>query len=108
MAPWGGTEGRVGTNPWGIVAPTGGEFPIVLDIAITTAGKGMMIWYGREGKKMPLDWALTPDGEETDNPAAANEGRTARHWRAQGIWACHDNRCTDGRDRGRRLRHDTL
>lgn len=74
MAPWGGTEGRVGTNPWGIVAPTGGDFPVVLDIAITTAGKGMMRWYEREGRKMPLDWALTPEGEETDDPSAAMAG----------------------------------
>lgn len=74
MAPWGGCTGVVGTNPWGIAAPTGGEFPVVLDIALTTAGKGMMRWYLREGKKMPLDWALTPDGQQTDDPAAAMEG----------------------------------
>jgi LDH2 family malate/lactate/ureidoglycolate dehydrogenase len=74
MAPWGGSEGRVGTNPWGLVAPTDGDFPIVLDFAITTAGKGMMQWYEREGKKMPLDWALTPEGEETDDPSAAMAG----------------------------------
>ena len=74
MAPWGGATGVVGTNPWGIAAPTGGDFPVVLDIALTTAGKGMMRWYEREGKKMPLDWALTPDGNETDDPAAAMQG----------------------------------
>jgi LDH2 family malate/lactate/ureidoglycolate dehydrogenase len=74
MAPWGGATGVTGTNPWGIVAPTGGEFPMVLDIALTTAGKGMMRWYEREGKKMPLDWALTPDGRETDDPSEAMTG----------------------------------
>lgn len=74
MAPWGGASGVVGTNPWGIAAPTGGAFPVVLDIALTTAGKGMMLWHQREGKKMPLDWALTPDGEETDDPEAAMKG----------------------------------
>lgn len=74
MAPWGAASGVVGTNPWGIAAPTGGDFPVVLDIALTTAGKGMMQWYQREGRKMPLDWALTPDGEETDDPAAAMKG----------------------------------
>jgi LDH2 family malate/lactate/ureidoglycolate dehydrogenase len=74
MAPWGAATGVVGTNPWGIAAPTGGAFPVVLDIALTTAGKGMMQWHVREGKKMPLDWALTPDGEETDNPEAAMKG----------------------------------
>ncbi len=74
MAPWGAASGVVGTNPWGILAPTGGDFPIVLDIALTTAGKGMMRWYEREGKKMPLDWALTPEGHETDDPSAAMQG----------------------------------
>src|SRR5690606_22250586 len=61
-------------NPWGIAAPTGGPFPVALDIALTTAGKGMMRWYEREGKKMPLDWALTPEGYETDDPSAAMAG----------------------------------
>lgn len=74
MAPWGAREGAVGTNPWGIAAPTGLGFPVVMDFALTTAGKGMMTWLAREGKKMPLDWALTPDGEVTDEPEAAMQG----------------------------------
>ena len=74
MAPWGGREGVVGTNPWGIAAPTGLGFPAVLDIALTTAGKGMMRWHADEGRPMPLDWALTPEGEETDDPHAAMAG----------------------------------
>ncbi len=74
MAPWGGRDGVTGTNPWSIAAPSDQGFPTVLDIAITTAGKGMMNWLIREGKKMPLDWALTPDGKETDDPAAALKG----------------------------------
>ena len=74
MAPWGGREGVVGTNPWGIAVPTGLGFPAVLDIALTTAGKGMMTWHAREGRKIPLDWALTPEGEETDDPNAAMAG----------------------------------
>jgi LDH2 family malate/lactate/ureidoglycolate dehydrogenase len=74
MAPWGAASGVVGTNPWGIAVPTGGDFPLVLDIALTTSGKGMMRWYEREGKKMPLDWALTPDGHETDDPSSAMAG----------------------------------
>ena len=74
MAPWGGREARVGTNPWGLAAPTGGDYPVVLDIALTTAGKGMMRWHEREGMKMPRDWALTPEGRETDEPTAAMAG----------------------------------
>jgi LDH2 family malate/lactate/ureidoglycolate dehydrogenase len=64
----------VGTNPWGIAAPTNLGFPVVMDIALTTAGKGMMQWQARQGQPMPLDWALTPDGQETDDPTAAMAG----------------------------------
>jgi LDH2 family malate/lactate/ureidoglycolate dehydrogenase len=34
----------------------------------------MMRWHEREGRPMPLDWALTPEGEETDDPSAAMQG----------------------------------
>jgi LDH2 family malate/lactate/ureidoglycolate dehydrogenase len=74
LAPWGGRTAVLGTNPWGIAAPTGGPFPVVLDIALTTAGKGMMRYLAERGEPMPRDWALTPDGEETDDPAAAMAG----------------------------------
>lgn len=74
MAAWGGRTPVVGTNPWGIAAPTGGDFPVVLDIALTTAGKGMMRFLADRGATMPTDWALTPDGDETDDPAAAMAG----------------------------------
>jgi len=74
MAAWGGASPAVGTNPWAIAAPSGKGFPVVLDIALTTAGKGMMRWHAREGLKMPSDWALTPEGEETEDPTAAMTG----------------------------------
>jgi LDH2 family malate/lactate/ureidoglycolate dehydrogenase len=74
MAAWGGATPVVGTNPWAIAAPGGTGFPVVLDIALTTAGKGMMRWHEREGRPIPDDWALTPDGETTTDPTAAMAG----------------------------------
>ncbi len=74
MAAWGGATAVVGTNPWALAAPTGLDFNVSLDIALTTAGKGMMRWLEREGKPMPRDWALTPEGEETTDPSAAMMG----------------------------------
>ena len=74
MAAWGGATAMVGTNPWGIGAPSDLGFPIILDIALTTSGKGMMRWFARETRPIPLDWALTPEGEETDDPSAAMAG----------------------------------
>jgi LDH2 family malate/lactate/ureidoglycolate dehydrogenase len=43
-------------------------------MALTTAGKGMMRWHAEAGRPIPQDWALTPEGEETDDPNAAMAG----------------------------------
>ena len=65
IAPWGGAQAVVGTNPWAVAVPAGREWPVVLDLANSTAGKGMIGWYLREGRSIPDDWALTAAGERT-------------------------------------------
>ncbi|CAN5684471.1 Ldh family oxidoreductase [soil metagenome] len=74
MAPWGGITPIIGTNPWGLGAPTGLGFPLVLDMALSMSGKGMVRWHQREGRPIPTDWAYDRDGNETTDPAAAMEG----------------------------------
>ena len=68
MAPWGAKEPVLGTNPWGIAVPRKNEDPVVLDMALTMSGIGMIRWLGREGKEVPIDWALTPEGKESTDP----------------------------------------
>ena len=55
-------EPVVGTNPWAVAVPAGSEWPVVLDLANSTSGKGMIGWYLRRGPPIPDDWALTADG----------------------------------------------
>jgi LDH2 family malate/lactate/ureidoglycolate dehydrogenase len=74
MAPWGSAKPVLGTNPWGIAVPRRGHPPIVLDMALTQSGKGMMRWFRREGLPIPDSWALTPDGQRTTDPAAGDQG----------------------------------
>ncbi|MCY3831502.1 MAG: Ldh family oxidoreductase [Chloroflexi bacterium] len=74
MAPWGSAQVVLGTNPWGIAIPRSDDQAIVLDMALTMSGKGMMRWYEREQRPMPANWALTPDGRPTTDPAAAMDG----------------------------------
>ncbi len=75
MAPWGSARAVLGTNPWGIAVPRpGGRDPIILDMALTQSGKGMMRWMERAGLPMPDHWALTPDGARTTDPRAAMDG----------------------------------
>lgn len=71
IAPWGGTRATVGTNPWAVAVPAGHSWPVVLDMANSTSGKGMIGWFLREGRRIPRDWALTADGQPTDD---AEEG----------------------------------
>jgi LDH2 family malate/lactate/ureidoglycolate dehydrogenase len=74
MAPWGSAQVVLGTNPWGIAIPRNDNHAIVLDMALTMSGKGMMRWYEREGREMPDNWALTPDGQVTTDPSSAMDG----------------------------------
>jgi LDH2 family malate/lactate/ureidoglycolate dehydrogenase len=71
IAPWGAVRATVGTNPWSVAVPAGREWPVVLDLANSTSGKGMIGWYLREGREIPDDWALTVDGVRTTD---AEEG----------------------------------
>jgi LDH2 family malate/lactate/ureidoglycolate dehydrogenase len=74
MAPWGGITPTIGTNPWGIAAPTDIGFPLALDMALSTSGKGMVRWFQREGRRIPTDWAYDRHGNTTDDPDAAMDG----------------------------------
>ena len=74
IAPWGGSRATVGTNPWAVAVPAGKEPPVVLDMANSTSGKGMIGWYLREGRAIPDDWALTIDGRRTADPEEGMAG----------------------------------
>jgi LDH2 family malate/lactate/ureidoglycolate dehydrogenase len=74
IAPWGGTRSTVGTNPWAAAVPAGRELPVVLDMANSTSGKGMIGWYLKEGRTIPADWALAEDGSRTEDAAVGMAG----------------------------------
>jgi uncharacterized oxidoreductase len=70
VAPFGGTTGRLGTNPLSVGIPTGLDFPIVLDIATSVAPEGKVRARLTAGKPMPEGWVLAADGRPTTDPAA--------------------------------------
>jgi LDH2 family malate/lactate/ureidoglycolate dehydrogenase len=77
MAPWGGREKRVGTNPWSLAAPAGDGDPLVLDIANTAVARGKVYLARERGEAIPAGWALTADGEPTTDAAQAIAGLIA-------------------------------
>lgn len=73
MAPWGGREKLIGTNPWSIAAPHG-DGAVALDIANTAVARGKIYLAKQRGEAIPDSWALSADGDRTTDAAAAVEG----------------------------------
>jgi LDH2 family malate/lactate/ureidoglycolate dehydrogenase len=74
MAPWGGIQAQLGTNPVCVAVPTLDEIPLVLDMAASVVARGKIRWAQREGKPIPQGWALDNEGQPTTDPQAAIEG----------------------------------
>ncbi|MEM2549936.1 MAG: Ldh family oxidoreductase, partial [Nitrososphaerota archaeon] len=63
------TVGRnVGTNPIAFGFPTRNPPPILFDAATSVIPIGKVEVYAKEGKKMPLGWAISPEGKLLDDP----------------------------------------
>ncbi|WP_018474251.1 3-dehydro-L-gulonate 2-dehydrogenase [Echinicola pacifica] len=67
MPAWGGVEPKLGNNPLVIGIPRSSG-PVVLDMAMSQFAYGKMAIYARNGKEMPYDAGLTPEGQLSRNP----------------------------------------
>jgi uncharacterized oxidoreductase len=68
VAPFGGCERRLSTNPLTFGAPSGKEFPIVVDISTSIAPEGKVRHYLKAGKLLPDGWLVDADGSPTNDP----------------------------------------
>lgn len=68
MAPFGGAEKLLGTNPIVAGVPAGENFPIVMDISTSGVAFGKIQAYARENKPLPNGWANDIDGKPTNDP----------------------------------------
>ena len=75
LAPWGGVERLLGTNPIAIAVPAGDEPPPVLDMATSQVSKGKISLAAARGEStIPAGWALNVRGEPTTDAREALEG----------------------------------
>jgi len=74
MSPTGGCDPVFGTNPIAASFPTSQDYSINIDLATSTTARGNIIMADKEGKSIPLGWALDPDGNPTTNPKEALQG----------------------------------
>ncbi len=69
VVPTHGTKTLLGTNPISIAVPAGKEQPVVLDMATSTVPSGKLEVYRRQGKEIPVSWAVDEFGKPTQNIA---------------------------------------
>jgi uncharacterized oxidoreductase len=67
MAPPGGIEARLGTNPLCIGAPTAAD-PVILDIGTTVCAEGKVRVLFNKGQPVPEGWLLDAAGRPTTDP----------------------------------------
>ncbi len=67
VSPWGGREGRLGTNPIAFAVPTNGN-PIVLDFSTSMAPEGKVRLMLNRGEKLPDGWLVDNSGHPSNNP----------------------------------------
>jgi len=68
QAPFGGTQRRLGTNPFAMAFPSEEEGPILSDFATSVAAEGKLRVYRARGHKLPDGWVLDKEGRPSNNP----------------------------------------
>ncbi len=70
MAPWGGAEPLLGTNPLAIGIPAGRQAPVIIDTATSIASAGMIKAAALRGETIPAGWMIDPaTGDAVTDPA---------------------------------------
>ncbi len=68
VAPWGGGDGRFGTNPCCIGVPLAGAEPFILDYATSRVAQGKMRVAHNKGERVPDGYLIDERGAPTNDP----------------------------------------
>jgi uncharacterized oxidoreductase len=65
VAPFGGREARLGTNPISIAVPSDLEAAFYLDMATSAVAAGKVALAAARGEPIPTGWVVDADGKQT-------------------------------------------
>src|SRR5262249_10273275 len=63
VAPFGGREARLGTNPISIAVPSDLDAPFYLDMATSAVAAGKVLLAAARGEQIPEGWLVDSDGK---------------------------------------------
>ncbi len=74
MAPFGGRERFLGTNPMAVGIPAGKDRPLIFDASSSVVARGKIIVAAHRNLPIPEGWAIDPEGRPTTDARAALAG----------------------------------
>jgi len=74
VAPFGGREARLGTNPISIAVPSNLEGPLFFDLSTAAAAAGKIKLAQARGEHVPAGWLIGADGAPTTDPSVLGNG----------------------------------
>lgn len=74
MAPWGGIDLLLSTNPIAIAVPAGDEPIVLLDIATTVAAYGKVKLAAQKNESIPEGWMIDRTGKPITDPKKSGDG----------------------------------
>ena len=74
MPAAGGKHPIFGTNPVAAIFPRRAADPLMIDLSLSEVARGKLMVAAKEGKSIPLGWALDAAGQPTTDPKAGMTG----------------------------------
>jgi uncharacterized oxidoreductase len=74
VAPYGGSDRRLSTNPLAIGVPCAGAPPAILDITTSTVAEGKLMVAVNKRERVPGGWIVDKAGRPTDDPRDFYDG----------------------------------
>lgn len=74
VAPFGGSDRRLSTNPMCVGIPQADAPPVILDITTSTVAEGKLMVARNKGERVPEGWIVDAQGRPTDDPKDFYEG----------------------------------
>ncbi len=74
VAPFGGREARLGTNPIAIAVPSDLDGPLFIDMATSSVAVGKVRLAEARGEAIPKGWVVDSDGQLTTDPKRLGGG----------------------------------
>ena len=74
MPAAGGRHPVLGTNPVAAVFPRRAADPLLIDLSLSEVARGKLMVAAKQGRPIPLGWALDANGDPTTDPQAGMDG----------------------------------